>query len=591
MKNIMMRIAVGVLCVATVLGISSGCKKESDSSGSAIPDLINSDPIISEPTTSEDAVSDPKTSQSTPGSSDGKNNSSSVGGFSSRVKLTYPTGQYVFGGDFEAKWSGGKAGQTYTLKLEKQNGSGYTTIAEKKGLTASSYKYPGKLENGYYRIHLQATAPDGTVREASNTKNGGLVFRCYATTNKEVNNGIDYRFDGSISEAVLNNYLNRACTYSIHSGMGAPSGFNDAEVEEGLRAILSVGAKYVPRAIAVFYPSVKYDEKYYSQLAEKIKLAHSVDPDIIFEACMFECVGSSLVSEIKIPDYVFEAFGQKKENRSFDGSKMFFQDGYNKDHFGEGTGTPDITRVETQMFFYYRATRYIDMGIESFHMGIMGAIGKNDTDHKCWEKVITKIRQYAAKKARRHYVLINGHAGNSYTGSDGANLVDFIASPSRLFAADGQTEHAPSANNPQKADIYPGRQYTWGDAHPPYNAVGAGKSPSGWSTEHYPYLVELDNWGVIKTNDLTLPRDLWNGYDEISWYANQPESYRHEFLYYITNKIKNYNENGHFAMPGVRTVYMVNQKKEIVYRMNSTKFCKEGFGDEDAIIAAWKKNK
>lgn len=119
MKNIMTRIAVGALCLATVLGAASGCKKESGSSDSTFSDWINSDPIISEPISSGDDVSDSKTSQSTPESSNGQNNTSSVGGFSSRVKLTYPTEQYVFGGDFEAKWSGGKAGQTYTLKLEK----------------------------------------------------------------------------------------------------------------------------------------------------------------------------------------------------------------------------------------------------------------------------------------------------------------------------------------------------------------------------------------------------------------------------------------------------------------------------------------
>ncbi len=557
MNNKLKSIVAGVLCIATLLGTASGCGKDGNSSET---DSMGS-----------------KTESS----------SSTFGGFGSRLKLTNPSNGYLYGENLEVTWSGGKEGQTFTVKLEKQNGNDYSTVFEKSGLSGTSYKYSEKLENAYYRISLRATGSDGSVKEAVNAKDGGLVFRCIASTNKSLNDGINYKFDKKISEEVLNNYLNRAMTYSIYDGMGGQ--FNEDEIDESYRAILSVGAKYVPRHISIFYPSAN-DEKYYHQLSEKIKQAHVVDPDIIFEACIFECV-SDLVDTIKIPDYVFEAFGKKKTSRSFESTKMFFKNGYGKDVHGAGAGYPDITQEETQMFFYYRATQYIDMGIESLHMGIMTAIGKSDTGNKCWEKVISMIREYAAKNARRHYIIINGHSGNVFTGSNGSMLVDFIASPSRLQVADGQTNHAASEGNPQKADIYPNRDYSWGKYDAPYQSNIKGTSPSGWTTKHYPYLVELDNWGTVASNDLTVATNLWNGYDEISWYANQPDSYRHEFLYYITKKIKDYKENGHFAMPGTRIVYMINQKKEIRYRMNSKKNCAEGFGDEDAIIAAWSKNK
>ena len=95
--------------------------------------------------------------------------------------------------------------------------------------------------------------------------------------------------------------------------------------------------------------------------AEKI---HNADPEIILQACIFEALYREDVESVKVPAFVFEAFGLPFEDRFFD---------YDACIFDKSAGTwdcmPDISQLETQMWFYYRGARYIDCGYEAFHMG------------------------------------------------------------------------------------------------------------------------------------------------------------------------------------------------------------------------------
>ncbi|MNS58960.1 hypothetical protein D3C72_919010 [compost metagenome] len=65
-----------------------------------------------------------------------------------------------------------------------------------------------------------------------------------------------------------------------------------------------------------------------------------------------------------------------------------------------GTDNPDITKVETKMWFYYLAKTYIDLGYRSIHMGQFNVWSKNDApvNYIHTKQVLTKIRNYAASK-------------------------------------------------------------------------------------------------------------------------------------------------------------------------------------------------
>jgi hypothetical protein len=470
----------------------------------------------------------------------------------SNFKLVSPTaGEKYYTNTVDVTWEGLEKDETVSLKIEKKNGSSYTTVLEKAGLTGDSFKSDDKLDNeGVYKISAIVNLKDGnTVTKTVEVTVLNLV------KNATVNQGLDFTFKGSISEKVLNNYLSRAITYE------------NANTDEALRAILNTGAKYISRSAAEWYPSKWFEDDRLPIFEELIEKAHSIDPDIIFEGCIFETTGKD-INDIKIPAFVFEAFGKEPEDRCFDHRKMLFPDGHGKNMWAAGYSLPDITREETQMFIYYRACKLIDIGVESIHLGQTKQTGKNDKNNKRWAKVIHLIREYGKKNARRNYIIINSHhPGHDFVGTDGVMLVDFNMAPLRPLPVGAAN------SSPQKCVLN-----MKDDA--PYGKNISGTSPSGWTSSKYPYMVEFDNY------DPTSADGVW-GMDEISWIVNQPEAYRRSFLTEVRKMVAALNDNGHVALIGKRSTSYTTNGIEL-YMMNDAKYCKGGFDDEEAIIAAFK---
>jgi hypothetical protein len=122
-----------------------------------------------------------------------------------------------------------------------------------------------------------------------------------------------------------------------------------------------------------------------------------------------------------------------------------------------------------------------------------------------------------------------------------------------------------------------------------YNRSKGGITPSGWSCDHLPYLVEFDNSGVSwhpgKFNAGGSFFCVW-GYDEISWFANQSKSYRAKWLYYAYNWIHKTDPNGHLEMPGGRQITGLPHR-HWYHANNPGAAMPGGFGDEDTIRDIW----
>ncbi len=421
---------------------------------------------------------------------------------------------------------------------------------------------------------LSSTSTANTEKETSSSSPEDPT-----NTEKEIPENM--RFDGAVTKDVLCNYLARAVTLSMENQ------FTLSKNATHVRSfILNTGAKYICRAATCWSPSNSDIATHDGQKAF-IQSVHNEDPSVIFEACIFECI-SPAVNEIKIPVYVFEAFGLTPEDRCFQYTDMYFEDGSYLNQWGTDTAVPDITRIETQMFFYYRAVSYIDLGFEALHMGQVHLIGANDTGWACFTKVLSMIRAYAKENARRHFVFINAHT-HGIIDADGKLMFDFHMYPSRPKAAE-VTLTAPSAVDPQEAI------FEIGHSDSIYGKSLGGLTQSGWECDSLPYLVELDNFG----NDISKlfigdPSDTLRvyGMDEISWFANQPSSYREDFLEYAYNWVRDEAPgDGYFAMPGQRVATIYDENKVAIswqYYAYSVGTYKEGFGDEEAIKNIWSK--
>ena len=386
-----------------------------------------------------------------------------------------------------------------------------------------------------------------------------------------------FDFDGSVTEETLRAYLSRAVTLTTdpHDWPKEP---HNEHIKE---FILDTGAKYICRFGCIWDPSQK-DLDTYPEQKKFIEDMHASDPHIVFEGCLFEHV-TEAVESLKVPKEAFEAFGLSYEDRCFRYADMLHPSGDGKDFWSPGHSVPDITRTETQLFFYARACAYIDIGYEAFHMGQVYLMGRHDKDsgYACYTRLTQLIRAYAASHARRHFVFLNAHI-HGIIGTDGMLLLDFHMWPGRYHSDD------PTSDWPQPASIRKGRVDSI------YGRSLGGLTHSGWTCEHLPYLIELDNWGndpkqFGTRNDADIT--VW-GYDEISWFANQTDEYRHLFLTKIPDELADADSEGYFAMPGQRIAYIhsKNDTKAVSYTYFAydKRLKKEGFGDQSVIKAVWK---
>lgn len=388
--------------------------------------------------------------------------------------------------------------------------------------------------------------------------------------NQEITKRSKFEFKNKIDEQVLKNYLSRSITLTFISN---PSN----NVKKDLQFIEDIGAKYISRAITPWRAETDYKKttlKYKAVIDE----AHKFDADIIFETCIFETVFPN-VDEVEIPDWVFSTFDLPIENRVFNYDKMLFPNGDFHNHWGSGGSVPDITQLETQMYFYFRACKYIDAGFEAIHWGQVLLMGKDDPNYFNYFKLFEKVRKYAQENSRRGFVLHNAHT-HGIKDNENNLLFDFHSFPCRMRTLDKANTHQVSDSTPQITLL----EEDYLDAI--YNKSMGGTTPSGWKCNSLPYFVEIDNYGQ-DINNLNIPGiEYWPwGMDEISWFANQPASYRSDWLQYAHNWIRKTDDAGFLCMPGSRPYYSIEEDKNSWYNINSPLF----ESDKEAVVLIWDK--
>ena len=371
-----------------------------------------------------------------------------------------------------------------------------------------------------------------------------------------------FQFDGRISRPVLENFLARSiCIEGLLNGRGP--------LTDDIRMITNSGAKYIARGLCLWGAENNFLANL-QRAREQVPQVLAADPDLVLEACVFETVGPK-VSQIAIPDWVFKDLGQPVEERNFRYEDIIYPTGQRR-AIGNAQ-VPDESRMETQLWFYYQATSYIDLGCEGIHFGQVEIMNRNDHGNTNWFRLVGRVRDYAAKHARRHMVLCNGHVPTGGLMHQGNPILDFHAFPLRIKE---------TPEKPREAILQVG--YT--DAI--YGRGKGGKTFSGWSCDHLPYIVELDNYGRSRHPGQPNAEGefLWVwGYDEITWFGLQPAEYRSKWLQYAWDWVRGADPNGFLEMPGGRTA--TSAEMRWYFANNPSEVCPTGRGDEAAIRAVW----
>ena len=390
---------------------------------------------------------------------------------------------------------------------------------------------------------------------------------------------LQFQFDGNMSREVLESYLSRAVTAAFL--------FESDTLEDDLRVIARLGAKFLGRASGT-WGATGNDELHFARSKALADRVHEQDPEIILQACVFEYITTEMEKE-RIPAYVLEAFGKPVEDRCFrfEDARMLPEEGQTEEVFAGGA-VPDLNRDEARMWFYYRATKYIDCGYEALHMGQVHMYTAEDRGMKKTYELFRMIRDYAAKHARRHKVLMDAHTHG--VSVNGELLFDYHAMP---------FTRAPLERYEGTRLVFVREGFSEG-----------GLNPNGWSGEQMPYLMEYDNWCGKMFDEATVEEAIanrgrhqmarwqWWGFDQIGYFANQPEEVRNHLIEYTYRWTQVNNPHAFFEIPFRRTLgaapvrFERGDNGKIDYNSeyqlnNKSAACPMGFGQEDMVKACW----
>ncbi len=374
----------------------------------------------------------------------------------------------------------------------------------------------------------------------------------------------DYHFDRAISREVLENYLSRSISMEgLLNGRG--------DLDDNIRMLKETCAKFIGRALCLWGGEANLMHNL-DRAREQVPKVHAADPDMILQACIFEIV-TTQVDQVPVPDWAFRALGMPAEKRNFRYADMLDPSGRHKDHWRRGQSVPDVSRAETQLWFYFLGASYIDLGIEAIHFGQVELMNGNDRDLAHYARVLDLIRRHAATHARRHMILCDAHVPHGGFLRDGHLLMDFHSFPLRI-------KEVPA--RPMEGIL------ELGFSDGLYGRSKGGITPSGWSCDHLPYLVEVDNWGASRHPGQPGQGGIWVwGYDEITWFAHLDQKQRGDWLRYAWDWVRRTDPAGHLEMPGSRTMRSPLDGRHWYYANRPSPAVPQGLGDEAAIRAIW----
>ncbi|MBN1126635.1 MAG: hypothetical protein JXA82_16640 [Sedimentisphaerales bacterium] len=380
----------------------------------------------------------------------------------------------------------------------------------------------------------------------------------------------EYHFQGGISKQVLENYLSRSTTYCE---LLNPPRLEElgSSLDESIRYLSRTGAKFIGRSIYMWGRESRLPEllERGRQAAAKV---HKADPEIVLQACAFEIVTDE-VNTLPIPEWVFQEFGLSVEQRYFNLDAMRYPPNRYRDNWGRDSSIiPDITRPETQMWFFYLIASYVDIGVEAIHLGQVEIMNECDPENDCWYDVAGRIRKYARTHARRGFVICDAHVPSGGIVKDGKLLLDFHSFPLRV-------EELLSGGEQGYIAV--------GHYDSIYQKSKGGITPSGWKCQSLPYLVEFDNFGRSGHEGQVYGLHWIWGYDEIGWFARQPKEYREMWLHYAWHWLKCNDPAGHLQMPGSRVLHSPVDGNGWYWANNPSEALPTGFGDEDIIKGIW----
>ena len=358
----------------------------------------------------------------------------------------------------------------------------------------------------------------------------------------------------SLTKPLLEAYLDRAIVH-----MSASSYPPSLWKERSRKFLNDTGAKFIHWADIGWVR--RYAPENWTKLTDQIDAVHNTDygADVLFECGVMEAVGKIQIDSTPIPKWLLTVLtdtGIQDKRKIGPNGKEFFSyeamfdrnaEDWPKKYVGLWNAdpafeqsVPDLTMLETQIYYAYLIAEYIDSGFEGVMFGQTMLTGARDKDNAALNSICNFARRWAAARGYRKAVTLTSHVNRNtdYPKSNGKPIFTHITWPSRL-----------SVRNDEPLVLQFG---------PDVKAKGhrqSGEQIVGLlKLDHdLPILLEIDNYS--RRNGPSAVCD--EGYDEITGYAVQSPEQRSEFLkhyYFECRKWRDKDGNArvHLAMPGHR---------------------------------------
>jgi hypothetical protein len=307
-------------------------------------------------------------------------------------------------------------------------------------------------------------------------------------------------------------------------------------------------------------------------LRARTSQVHAVAPDAVVQGCIFEFVSRDL-ERVRVPAHVQQAFGLEVQERHYVFADMLPLDGPPFRYPGHHVeaAAPDISRLETRLWFYHLATLYLDAGLEAIHLGNISRIAAHDPQLRWTAELIGRIRTYAAAHARRGWVILDAHTHGLVR--DGRLLLDFHSWPLRPR----------EVGEPAAQDVV----LEAGFLDSIYGRSLGGVTPGGVYRRHQRFLVEIDNgYAGAAPGGCELPECVW-GYDEISWFARQSPARRDELLGYFWRRVPELDPAGRFQVPAIRPLQSLLKRGCDHYYLHDPEELGCGGGQVQTVLQLW----
>ncbi len=377
-----------------------------------------------------------------------------------------------------------------------------------------------------------------------------LILCCTGIQHSIAQNQTDFKY--TMTREQLDWHLSRAITMQplseesvcFYPPCNPPTIYDPKGYQDDMQMLVDIEARFIGRAAGLWEGEDRVNRGFFEAFGNTVQdlqkaYATKKLPRPIVQACIFETV-STEVDHVAIPDAVAKKFGIA--TRNFRYAKMLYKNGYGVDNWRKGASIPDMSQQETQMWFYYMATEFIKRGAEALHFGQVMIMNRSDAGNVHWWNLLTLIRDFA-KQHNRGIVLCDAHTHGEFYKDTDQLLFDFHSAPIRPIEVEGSHR---GRKNGGEVLIQAGiRDVIYGRSK-------GGRTYFGWECKSLPYLVEFDNNGVSDhPNEGNVGWWVW-GWDEITWFALQDESYRRSWLRYAYHRVRELDNNGFLQMPGLK---------------------------------------